>query len=48
MVDVFKGYNHNLRIGDGEFFEHFFIPGICAIGGFDACISLAGCEISYF
>ena len=21
MVDVFKGYNHNLRIGDGEFFE---------------------------
>lgn len=20
-VDVFKGYNHNLRIGDGEFFE---------------------------
>ena len=21
MVDVFKGYNHNLRIGDGEFFD---------------------------
>ena len=21
MVDVFKGYNHNLRIGDGEFYE---------------------------
>ena len=21
MVDVFRGYNHNLRIGDGEFFE---------------------------
>ena len=21
MVDVFKGYNHNLRIGDGEFFN---------------------------
>lgn len=33
---------------DGDFFEHFFIPGICAIGGFDACISLADCEISYF
>jgi hypothetical protein len=21
MVDVFKGYNHNMRIGDGEFFD---------------------------
>ena len=21
MVDTFKGYNHNLRIGDGEFFD---------------------------
>jgi hypothetical protein len=21
MVDVFRGYNHNLRIGDGEFFD---------------------------
>ena len=21
MVDVFKGYNHNLRIGDGEFYD---------------------------
>lgn len=21
MVDIFKGYNHNLRIGDGEFFD---------------------------
>ena len=21
MLDVFKGYNHNLRIGDGEFYE---------------------------
>ena len=21
MIDVFKGYNHNLRIGDGEFFD---------------------------
>ena len=21
MVDAFKGYNHNLRIGDGEFFD---------------------------
>ena len=21
MVDVFKGYNRNLRIGDGEFFD---------------------------
>ena len=21
MVDVFKGYNHNLRISDGEFFD---------------------------
>ena len=21
MVDLFKGYNHNLRIGDGEFFD---------------------------
>ena len=21
MVDVFKGYNHNLRIGKGEFFD---------------------------
>ena len=21
MVDVFKGYNHNLRVGDGEFFD---------------------------
>ena len=21
MVDVFKGYNHNLRIDDGEFFN---------------------------
>lgn len=21
MVDVFRGYNHNLRIGDGEFYE---------------------------
>ena len=21
MVDVFKGYNHNLRIGEGEFFD---------------------------
>ena len=20
-VDVFKGYNHNLRIGDGEFYD---------------------------
>ena len=21
MVDIFKGYNHNLRINDGEFFD---------------------------
>ena len=21
LVDVFKGYNHNLRIGDGEFYD---------------------------
>ena len=21
MVDVFRGYNHNLRIGDGEFYD---------------------------
>ena len=21
MVDTFKGYNHNLRISDGEFFD---------------------------
>ena len=21
MIDVFKGYNHNLRIGEGEFYE---------------------------
>lgn len=21
MVDIFKGYNHNMRIGDGEFFD---------------------------
>ena len=21
MTDVFKGYNHNLRIGDGEFYD---------------------------
>ena len=21
MLDTFKGYNHNLRIGDGEFYE---------------------------
>ena len=21
MVDVFKGYNHNLRISDGEFYD---------------------------
>ena len=21
MIDVFKGYNHNLRIGEGEFYD---------------------------
>ena len=21
MTEVFKGYNHNLRIGDGEFYD---------------------------
>ena len=21
MIDVFRGYNHNLRIGDGEFYD---------------------------
>jgi hypothetical protein len=21
LVDVFKGYNHNFRIGDGEFYD---------------------------
>ena len=21
MVDVFRGYNHNLRISDGEFYD---------------------------
>ena len=21
MIDVFKGYNHNLRIGSGEFYD---------------------------
>ena len=21
MIDVFKGYNHNLRIGEGEFYN---------------------------
>ena len=21
MIDTFKGYNHNMRIGDGEFFD---------------------------
>ena len=21
VIDVFKGYNHNLRIGSGEFYE---------------------------
>ena len=21
MVDVFNGYNHNMRIGEGEFFD---------------------------
>ena len=21
MIDVFRGYNHNLRIGEGEFYD---------------------------
>ena len=27
MVDVFKGYNHNLRIGDGEF---YYMKNLCS------------------
>ena len=26
MVDVFKGYNHNIRIGEGEFFDMTNLP----------------------
>ena len=31
MVDVFKGYNHNLRIGDGEYEEYDLRVLPCAI-----------------
>ncbi|MBQ8407634.1 MAG: acetylxylan esterase [Clostridia bacterium] len=34
--------------GDEAYFKSFFIPGIRAIGGIEACVSLADCEITTF
>ena len=34
--------------GDEDYYKTFFIPGICTIGGLDACLQLAGCPVVKF
>ena len=34
--------------GDGAYYDNFFVPGICALGGLDTCLSLAKCDIKFF
>lgn len=34
--------------GDQAYLDQCFIPGICAIGGIDQCLTLAKCDIQFF
>jgi len=34
--------------GDSAYYENCFIPGICALGGLEGCLKLAGCETETF
>ena len=34
--------------GDEAYYQNFFIPGICALGGLEGCLALAKCEINRF
>ena len=33
---------------DEAYYKDFFVPGICALGGLDACLKLADCPIKTF